>query len=95
MTSNARPWPQEYVPSRLIGPDPDLSVVLPTWADPTSSVRSVARASAATVMSALSTALAAVFAPSVPHADVTISAATVTPAQAAVGRSLIRPTPPL
>ncbi|GAA3896124.1 hypothetical protein GCM10022207_75480 [Streptomyces lannensis] len=68
-------------------------VVILTWAEPTFSVRSVARVNAAMIRSALSTALAADFAPSVPHADVTINAAAVTPAQAAVCRSLICPTP--
>ncbi|MEU1592878.1 hypothetical protein ABZ468_08435 [Streptomyces sp. NPDC005708] len=78
-----------FGPTAVIG----VTVGILTWADPTFSVRSVARASAAMIMPALSTALAAVFAPSVPHADVTISAAAVTPAQAAACRRPICPTP--
>ncbi|CAL9449722.1 hypothetical protein SUDANB43_02404 [Streptomyces sp. enrichment culture] len=98
-TSMAAPSPQEYVPSMETGSPPAASsvVVVLTSAEPSSSVRSVARVRAAMIVSALSTALsavsAAVFAPSEPHAVATTIAAAVNPTQAAVYFSFMSPHP--
>ncbi len=84
-----------------IGSPVPRSVVVLTSAEPSSSVRSVARESAAMMVSALLTAVSAAFsapseafsAPSVPHAVAVIIAAAVSPTQAAVYLSFMSPHP--
>ncbi|GHB22923.1 hypothetical protein GCM10010377_10990 [Streptomyces viridiviolaceus] len=76
-----------------IGSPVPRSVDVRTSAEPRSSVRSVTRESAAMMVSALSTASAAVLAPSEPHAEVATMAAAVSPTQAAVYLSFIESPP--
>ncbi len=84
-----------------IGSPVPRSVVVLTSAEPSSSVRSVARESAAMIVSALLTAVSAalsalsvaVLAPSEPHAVAATIAAAVSPTQAAVYVSFTSPHP--
>lgn len=69
------------------------SVGIRTSAEPSRSVRSVARESAAMIVSALFTASAALLVPSAPQADVVTSAAAVNPAQAVVHLGFMSPHP--
>ncbi|GAA2194802.1 hypothetical protein GCM10009787_22400 [Streptomyces bangladeshensis] len=73
------------------GPLVSVSTVMLTSAEPSCSVRSVARASAAIAGPALSAALTVFFALSVPQPEAATSAAAVKPTQTAVFRFLMSP----